>query len=247
MEGQTIPILPFNIHEDPNSLGARWEKWINRFENYLVAADVNNPERQRAMLLHYAGEQVHELFLNLPDDPPNPTDPQPSSYVVAKRKLAKYFLPQVNKEFEIFNFRQAQQEETETIDQFYARLLKLSKTCSFASTTDEIKSQIILNTRYTELRRYGLTEQPNLEDLLTRGRTLETTRSQLDRIENTATSTRECNKIHQQTNKQSQNYGFKPRQQDQHWKNKRPVTNGNICKNCGGPWHNEGKKNVSSN
>ena len=55
----------FNVHSD-GSVGIRWRKWFTRFKNLLLALDVNDTKRQRALLLHYAGESVNEIFETLP-------------------------------------------------------------------------------------------------------------------------------------------------------------------------------------
>ncbi|KAJ3666175.1 hypothetical protein Zmor_001628 [Zophobas morio] len=150
MDTHSTPVPPFHIAEDPSNVGSRWEKWLNRFDNHLIAACMENEDRKKAMLLHYAGEEVHDLYLSLPELPANTAQPNESPYLTAKRKLKQYFTPRVNKEFEMFNFRQARQSENEIIDQFYAKLLKLSKTCTFENPNEEIKLQIIMNTKYTE-------------------------------------------------------------------------------------------------
>ncbi|KAK9753862.1 Reverse transcriptase (RNA-dependent DNA polymerase) [Popillia japonica] len=218
----TYHIQPFDLRDNNNTSG-RWEKWIARFDNYLVATNIKCEERKKAMLLHFAGEDVFDLYVSLPDPPDNVnTSPETSSettqatgssqtlkvYELAKQKLNMYFKPKLNLQFEIFKFRQAKQESSENIDQFYARLLKLSKTCNFnkpedeikcqiilnttnsglrryALNEDEIKCQIILNTTNSGLRRYALNEQPDLEKLLTHARTMEQTDNHIKSMENT--------------------------------------------------------------
>lgn len=36
------PIQPFDTETDPSSLGTRWNKWIQRFENFLVAMNIDS-------------------------------------------------------------------------------------------------------------------------------------------------------------------------------------------------------------
>ena len=51
---------------DPtDSVGARWEKWIARFENYLVAVNIMAATRKRSQLLHVAGEEVFDVAYKL--------------------------------------------------------------------------------------------------------------------------------------------------------------------------------------
>ncbi|KAK9688310.1 RNase H-like domain found in reverse transcriptase [Popillia japonica] len=136
-----------------------------------------------------------------------------------------YFKPKLNLQFEIFKFRQAKQESSENIDQFYARLLKLSKTCNFNKPEDEIKCQIILNTTNSGLRRYALNEQPDLEKLLTHARTMEQTDNHIKSMENT----------------QVVNFTSKPQNKNKHKKVSLQVSN-QKCKNCGNNWHSQGRQ-----
>ena len=56
---------PFNIHE--TALDVHWQKWIKRLENMLVGMNVKYKKRQRALLLHYAGEDISDIFEVLSD------------------------------------------------------------------------------------------------------------------------------------------------------------------------------------
>ena len=62
-----LPSFPaFDISDDQNA-SIRWKKWIQRFENFIIALDVKDDTRKRAMLLHYAGEGVQDIFDTLTD------------------------------------------------------------------------------------------------------------------------------------------------------------------------------------
>ena len=58
MEHEGLP--PFSVNP-ADTASNRWEKWIRRLENFLIAKDINEDDRKRAMLLHYAGEEVFDL------------------------------------------------------------------------------------------------------------------------------------------------------------------------------------------
>jgi hypothetical protein len=92
-------------------------------------------KRQRALLLHYAGEDVNEIFDTLTDTG--------EDFATAKLKLKEYFAPKKNTEYEVHRFRQAKQSPEETIDSFHTRLRQLALNCEFADTSKEVKSQII--------------------------------------------------------------------------------------------------------
>ncbi|KAK9685298.1 hypothetical protein QE152_g38154 [Popillia japonica] len=74
----TPNIQPLEIHNDPSTLGKRWRKWINRFEIFIIAANITEEERKRAMLLHLIGEDAFDLYQSLPDPTPQ-TPPSISS------------------------------------------------------------------------------------------------------------------------------------------------------------------------
>ncbi|CAC5375380.1 unnamed protein product [Mytilus coruscus] len=57
----SLPIFPsFSVHE--NNAEIRWRKWIRRLENLFIGLNIKDSKRQRSLLLHYAGEDVNEVF-----------------------------------------------------------------------------------------------------------------------------------------------------------------------------------------
>jgi hypothetical protein len=63
----SLPIFPeFNVHEGGN-IGLRWAKWVLKFENLMIALDIDSDKRKRALLLHYLGDAVYEIFATLPN------------------------------------------------------------------------------------------------------------------------------------------------------------------------------------
>ena len=61
------PMPLFEPKADPTNTSARWTQWIQRFNTYLVASNVKDTARKRALLLYQAGPEVHEIFKTLPD------------------------------------------------------------------------------------------------------------------------------------------------------------------------------------
>jgi len=130
----------------------------------LVAAD---GERKRALLLHYAGETVYDIYIAEKGD-------TAATYEATKKVLTDYFMPKVNVQMEIFKFRSCKQESGESLDEYVTKLRTLSKNCEFADTDKEILSQVIQHCRSVRLRRCALREPDKpLKDILDMGRTLE--------------------------------------------------------------------------
>ena len=181
---ENAQIATFEI-EPVDTASTRWERWLRRFDNFVVAKGIDNDTRIKAMMLHHAGETVFELSesVGVLD-----TD----TYAVAREKLTAYFTPRRNTEYEIFVFRQTQQLPGggETLDQFHARLLQLSKNCNFVNRDGEIRSQIIQKCAMAKIRDKGLSEADiTLEQLLRYGRTLESTIQQSLVMSNSAHAT----------------------------------------------------------
>jgi hypothetical protein len=66
----SIPqIAPFILDADPTSVSQRWKRWSDRFDNLIVAMNVTNHARKKALLLHLAGEAVFDIFPGLDIDP----------------------------------------------------------------------------------------------------------------------------------------------------------------------------------
>ena len=102
----------------PFSVGARWNEWLDCFENFMAAMDIKNATWKYAMLIHCAGKEIEETE--------------------AKTKLMEHFKPQQNIKYECYKFPCSRQNTNETLDQYHTRLKHLASTCDFADSTTEI-------------------------------------------------------------------------------------------------------------
>lgn len=78
--------------------------------------NIDSRKRRKALLLHYSRDEVFDIYQTLK----NTGDE--NGYDETKTALTNYFKPQVNEEFEIFQFRQMKQTDAETVDDFATRL-----------------------------------------------------------------------------------------------------------------------------
>ena len=172
------PMPVFEPKTDITNTGARWTNWLERFQTYLLAADVKEPQRQRALLLYQAGPEVYNIFKTLPETGDE------KDYKKAVDALTKHFEPDKNQIFEIYNFRQATQMTEETIDEFHTRLRTLAKHCKFHDEDFEIKMQIVCNGKSARLRRKALREPDyKLAEMLIDGRKAEMSSAQASGME----------------------------------------------------------------
>jgi len=55
-------IAPFIPDADLKSVAQRWKRWYDRFDNLIIALNITDAARKKALLLHLAGEQVYDVF-----------------------------------------------------------------------------------------------------------------------------------------------------------------------------------------
>ena len=242
-----LPTFPeFDVSET-STQATRWKKWLSRFRNLLVAMNVTNKPRQRALLLHYAGEATNEIFDTLPNTTVGEGDDPLEKAVQA---LTNYFTPKQNREYEIYVFRQAKQERNETILAFHTRLRQLAVTCEFDDVDREIKTQIVQSCNSHKLRTKAL-ENPSytLTQLLDTGKAMELSKAQAANIEenqlvNNLSSRRGNRRVRDR--KPNKDGG---RQIEKTSRDRKSRNNGHEnrksspkCRNCGGDYPHRGGK-----
>ena len=57
---------PFDVHLEGNA-GPRWQKWLARCERLAIAMGITEDKQKRALLLHYGGPEIDEIFDTLQD------------------------------------------------------------------------------------------------------------------------------------------------------------------------------------
>ncbi|KAK3752856.1 hypothetical protein QZH41_000328 [Actinostola sp. cb2023] len=225
-----LPTFPsFNLDDDLGAPGPRWRKYVARFRNLLVALNIESKPRQRALLLHYVGEQVNDIFETLPNtdagEDENPLDK-------AIDALTAYFEPKKNLAYEEYQFRQTKQIAGDSISAYHTRLRHRTQTCEFDNVDREIKSQIILHCTSSKLRRKALSvPQMSLEDLIEYGKTLELTNTQAVSIEK-----QEINTLRQKTGTGQKNGPPKPKDRGSF----RTESKSTKCGCCGGSYPHQG-------
>ena len=124
---EALPHFPsFYISDESEAKGPRWKKYITRFKNLMVAMNITDAARQRALLLRYVGKDTNEMFDTLPNTEAAEDENTPINTIDA---LTLHFGDKENIVFEEYQFRQARQEDDETILAYHTRLKKLAQTC----------------------------------------------------------------------------------------------------------------------
>lgn len=245
MDVYGLPPFPKFDTTAPN-VAVAWTKWINRLENLMVAINVTENQRKKAIMLHLAGDEVMDIFDTL--QIPEPRNGE-NIYDLAKTALSQHFKPIQNTEYQIYMFRQAKQDKQETINQFFSRLKTLAASCQFAEADREIKSQIIQGCRDHKLRIKALSEPTwNLNKVLQVGRAMELSEEQAATMEKGEQSVNRLTKpktgYHSSKTKSGKS---KAKEQSHHPQRQSKDSETKNCWNCGKSWpHPGGRKNCSA-
>ena len=230
----SLPMFPsFDAELDRADVATRWTKWLARLENLFVALNIADDKRKRALLLHFAGEQVHDIFDAESSSRARPATTSSTtsttstaatapdcSYAGTVQVLTTYFAPKRNIQMEVYVFRSCKQKPGQSLEAYVTELRALAQTCHFHDANSEILSQLIQHCSSLRFRRRALREQDkSLSDILAMGRLLEQSDAQAKLMEEGPAS---VNAV--------QNARPRP------WSQKRSSrsSSSNICNYCGG-------------
>jgi hypothetical protein len=223
-----VPTLPqFDAYSEPSSIATRWKEWLEQFEIFTVAANITDKKQKRALLLHLGGPSVQNVFKGLADTG--------DDYDTAAEKLNEYFAPKKNIRYERYKFKQACQQDGESIDQFASRLRYLAETCDFESVDDVIADQILANCNSLRLKERILREEKaDLTFILKQARILECSKQQASHISGKSKSA-EINAIRGGWKPGIRNSGIRQQQESKR-------ESGAKCRNCGQTWPHDQSK-----
>ena len=80
-------------------------------EHLFVCLKIENDDRKRVVVLHYAGESVYDMY----DAEKGATE---AAYAATKQVLTTYFEPKKNTQMEVFKFHSNKQKECQSLDEF---------------------------------------------------------------------------------------------------------------------------------
>ena len=178
------------------------EKIQKRFENLVLALNVQDGAQNKALLLNYLGNEAY-VYENLSTRRPDET------YDAVTALLDGHFSPQNNITYERYVFQNVRQYADENIRQFYIRVKGQAVKWDFGATLGtEIRQQIILARNNNKLRLYCFRNQDvTLQQLLLHAKSLEDAESQAREIEKMTENVAAVNLTRQQQPSQLTRFG----------------------------------------
>ena len=122
------PFPPFDYDIDKSIAGPRWEKWLRKLETLFVGMNLKDENRKRALLLHYVGDAVYDIYKAEKGD-------SADTYEATKQVVTSYFEPKRNIQMDIFNLRSCKQKANQSLDDFVTELRQLAKNCNSQTPT----------------------------------------------------------------------------------------------------------------
>ncbi|XP_073959776.1 uncharacterized protein [Choristoneura fumiferana] len=176
-----LALEKFECEGDPTSLVGRWERWKRALQIYLLAASIDNSEKKKACLLHFGGQELQEIYFNIPDGSSSQEETT-DVFKTAIEKLDSYFAPKQSKVYERHVFRLIKQEPNEKFDKFLVRLRQQGSKCHFSSLEDTIIDQIVEKGNSDELRRKILQkgDEMTLDKIIVEANALEAVNRQME-------------------------------------------------------------------
>ena len=261
------PPPPFKVDEDRTNVGYRWKRWLEKFDNWLVAVNITDDKRQKALLLHVGGDQVYDIATSLDLTPTPAVAPTAGSagvaaethFAAAKRVLTNHFHPQNDKQFNQVDFRKLTQTSDESLDQFYARVREYANGCGFHDKEADIRIQLICGAKSKKFRSMVLSDSTStMEQLLAKGRALEQTSTRFPELSNpdgdqinALRSKKQQGSQNQQQDRQSdrdRSRGRSRGKRDHRGESNKPgKPTGKSCPYCGGSYHEDGLSTCPAN
>ena len=188
---QIPPPDPMNCNGD---VATNWKVFHDAYEDYAIAAELLGKDSavQAATLKTIMGKQCKQILNRL-----GLTTEELKSTDTILTKLEAHFAPARNILFERYRFHSAEQQPTETVDQFLIRLKRLAESCAFSNLQDEmVRDRLVLGCQDHEARARLFRER---ECTLTRAieilRVSEVTRQQLKHISDEITDAQSVNAV----------------------------------------------------
>lgn len=187
---QLLPPDPMNCNGD---VATNWKVFRDAYADYVIAElSQKEPEVQAATLKTNMGKECKQILnrLGLTAEELKKTD-------TILTKLEAHFAPVRNILFERYRFHSAEQQPTETVDQFLIRLKHLAESCAFSNLQDDmVRDRLVLGCQDHEARaRLFREKECTLAKAVEVLRVSEATRQQLKHINDEVTDGQSINAV----------------------------------------------------
>ena len=132
-----------------------WTAYTERLQQFFIAYDIENENKQRAVLLSVCGSSTYQLIKNL-ISPEKPTD---KTYAEIVQIMKDHVEPKPSIIVQRYTFHTRYRKEHESIATYVAELKKLSGHCGFGDTlNDMMRDRVVCGINDVRMQRRLLSE-----------------------------------------------------------------------------------------
>ena len=132
-----------------------WTEYAERLQQYFLANEITNAEKQRAIFLSVCGGRTYSLLRDILQ----PQKPAEASLTEILEQLGKHHNPKPSLIVERFKFHSRSRAEKESVQEFVAGLRKLTEHCAFNETLEDmIRDRLVCGINDDQIQRRLLAE-----------------------------------------------------------------------------------------
>lgn len=226
----TITFEEFDVNES-DGISLRWTKACHKIEKYITRLRLTNDKEKINELFLHGGYDLEQIYIQYKDE-----DDTLENVI---KKITDHFNPSGNVHLNRYKFREIQQQEGESFDEYTGRVKTSAKLCSFTDSDAECASQIIQRCRSATLKDKALSAKttPTLKELIEMGRLDERIQAQIKEIPSAAASSinqiKTENRQHQSRNNNNSRQHHQSVRFSQQYSQARQASSFNSkCPNC---------------
>ena len=132
-----------------------WESYEERLQQYFVANDIKEAEKQRAILLSSCGQSTYKVIRNLVA----PRKPAECDYAVILEHLKRYYSPKPSIIVQRCKFNTRYRQQGESIAKFVAELRQIAQFCGYEGTLEDmLRDRLVCGVNDTRIQKRLLAE-----------------------------------------------------------------------------------------
>ena len=132
-----------------------WDEYVERLDQFFVANDIRAENKKRAILLSSIGARTYGTVRSLL----SPKKPTEVTYADIVATLRAQFCPQPSVTVARFRFFSCSRRQSESVQEFVARLRQLSRDCKFETFLEEmIRDRLVCGVNSDSIQRRLLAE-----------------------------------------------------------------------------------------
>ena len=132
-----------------------WEEYCEILDQFFEANDIDNGDKQRAILISVVGPATYKLIRNLV----SPNKPSTKTYNQIVTIMKDHFNPKPSEIVQRYKFDSRARQSSETVSAYVAELRRLAHDCNFGTTLEQmLRDRLVCGINNDRIQRRLLSE-----------------------------------------------------------------------------------------